>query len=80
MSASPRETIHNLVAGLLTTSLVLSLAIFLYATFYHAYMPVEVKLEKETKKKQLNVWWSSYHDVNKDDDDTKTSKMYQNIL
>ena len=34
--------VHNLVAGLLTTSLVLSLAIFLYATFYHAYMPIEV--------------------------------------
>ena len=37
-----REVVHNLVAGVLTTSLILSLSIFLYATFYHAYMPVEV--------------------------------------
>ena len=37
-----REVVHNLVAGVLTTALVLSLSIFLYATFYHAYMPVEV--------------------------------------
>ena len=37
-----RKLVHNLVAGVLTTALVLSLSIFLYATFYHAYMPIEV--------------------------------------
>jgi len=41
-----REVVHNLVAGVLTTSLILSLSIFLYATFYHAYMPVEVHEEE----------------------------------
>ena len=37
-----RELVHNIVAGVLTTALVFSLSIFLYATFYHAYMPIEV--------------------------------------
>merc|ERR1711971_920421 len=45
VAAKTRELVHNLVAGVLTTALVLSLSIFLYATFYHAYMPVEVHEE-----------------------------------
>ena len=39
-----RELVHNIVAGVLTTALVFSLSIFLYATFYHAYMPIEVEI------------------------------------
>ena len=42
MVKNPRELVHNIVAGVLTTALVFSLSIFLYATFYHAYMPIEV--------------------------------------
>jgi len=40
-----RHLVQSLLAAILTTSLVVSLAIFLYATFYHAYMPVEVHEE-----------------------------------
>jgi len=40
-----RQLVQSLLAAILTTSLVVSLAIFLYATFYHAYMPVEVHEE-----------------------------------
>jgi len=45
VAAKTRELVHNIVAGVLTTALVFSLSIFLYATFYHAYMPIEVHEE-----------------------------------
>merc|ERR1712038_1688158 len=46
VAAKTRELVHNIVAGVLTTALVFSLSIFLYATFYHAYMPIEVHEER----------------------------------
>ena len=55
MVQNRRELVHNIVAGVLTTALVFSLSIFLYATFYHAYMPIEVipVIELHPKSKHI---------------------------
>lgn len=46
VASATKQMVQTVMAGLLASALVFSLSVFIYAAFYHAYMPVEMHKEE----------------------------------